>query len=319
MPNSRTGAQRTRPCDLLFVLRPALMVPLWLFYTLGARLSSHEGWRFEVVLLPSAREWLGLLAMTAILGGGYLLNQMVDVETDRLNDKLFFLPRGIISMRTAGVELAVVWVLGLSVAWTLGLEFLRVALAAVAVSLTYSAEPVRAKARAGLDVLWNAIGFGLLAALGGAAATGALPGGDALWSVGSYAAAVAGVTASTVVLDREGDERAGLRTTAVALGETRTSLIGVLLLAAALGLALVARAPAAGVAALAALGLALVAHVRGDRAARVRSIQLGVGAFALSASFYSPYLLVLAVLVTLASRAYYRRRFGFVYPGPEPR
>ncbi len=244
-----TGVGPAQPLDFVFMLRPALLVPLWIFFAQGARLVSHRGWLFDRVLLPGVGEWLGLLSISGILAGGYLLNQMVDVETDRLNDKLFFLPRGIITMRAAAFELMLVWFVSLAAALPLGSGFLWMAFAALAFSVTYSAGPLRAKARAGIDVLWNAAGFGLVAALAGVAATrgplwGALP-ASALWSIGSYAAAVAGVTASTIVLDREGDERSGLRTTAVVVGERGTSLAGVLLLAAAAAMGLFARDPVA--------------------------------------------------------------------------
>ncbi len=330
-----TGVGPAQPLDFVFVLRPVLMIPLWVFFAQGARLASHRGWLFETVLFPNVGEWLGILSITGILGGGYLLNQMVDVETDRINAKLFFLPRGIISMRAAAVELAVIWLVSLTVAFQLGAGFIWTALAALAFSVTYSAGPIRAKSRVGADVLWNAAGFGLVAALAGVAASraagvspmtgtpaaGMLLGsvsGPALWSIGSYVAAVGGVTASTIVLDREGDERAGLRTTAVALGERGASLVGVLLLAAAAALGLLARDAVAVGGAFIALAFAVRAHARGDRASRIRANQLGVAAFGLFAALFSPYVLVLAALVVLGSRRYYRGRFGFAYPGPEP-
>ena len=135
-------------------------------------------------------------------------------------------------------------------------------------------------------------------------------------ALASYAAAVAGVTASTIVLDREGDERAGLRTTAVVLGERGTSALGVALLAAALVLGVLARDPVAVVGSAVSVGLAAAAHRSDDRRSRIRANQFGVAAFVLAAGFFSPYVLVLVAAVTLASRAYYRSRFGFAYPGP---
>ncbi len=316
-----TGIGPARPFDFVFLLRPALMVPLWIFFAQGARLASHRGWWFETVVFPGVREWLGLLAITGILGGGYLLNQIVDIETDRLNDKLFFLPRGIISGRSARVELAIVWIAAIAVALVLGTPFLWVAVAALALSVTYSSRPVRAKTRGGLDVVWNSVGFGLTAVLAGLAATRA-PGahlvtGGAVWSLVSYAAAVAGVTASTIVLDRDGDRRTGLRTTAVVIGERATSLLGVALLASAFAFGLIANDIVAVTGSAVSFALAVRAHRRADRASRIGANQLGVAAFAFAASVFSPYLLVLLVIVTLGSRLYYRRRFGLVYPGPD--
>jgi 4-hydroxybenzoate polyprenyltransferase len=313
-----TGAGPARPLDFVFVLRPALLAPLWIFFAQGARLAAKRGWWFDTVFVPGAVEWLGLLSITGILAGAYLLNQIVDVETDRLNNKLFFLPRGIIGIRAAWFELGLVWLVALGVAVWLGGPHIRVSAAALAISVTYSASPVRAKSRAILDIVWNAAGFGLVGALAGfatrpASSSSPLP----VLSLLSYAAAVGGVTASTIVLDRDGDRQAGLRTTAVALGGRVTSLVGLLLLTVAVLLGLAAMDPVAVGGSVVSLALALRAHRRMDRASRVSANQLGVAAFALGASVFSPYLLVLLVGVVAASRAYYRRRFGFSYPGPE--
>lgn len=95
--------------------------------------------------------------------------------------------------------------------------------------------------------------------------------------------------------------------------------MGVVLLAAAVAMGLLGRDPVALVGSLVALALAVRAHTRGDRASRIRANQLGVAAFGLAAAFFSLYVLVLAAVVVLWSRLYYRRRFGFAYPGPGSR
>ncbi len=334
-PRLNGGGPPARPLDFVFLLRPALMVPMWVFVAQGARLPSAVSWGFEVRLVPGAGEVLALLAMTGVLGGAYILNQIVDIESDRVNSKLFLLPRGIISRRAAILELAVSWTVGLLAALLLGPWFAGLAAAALLISVTYSLRPIQAKARPGLDILWNALGFGCVATLcglavtrlGAGAETGAwsigaatvLPvaAANATWSVAAYATAVAGVTASTVIPDREGDERGQLRTTAVVLGDRMTSLLSVVLLAGATLLGVAARDPVAAGASGVACVAAVIAHRSGRREVRVRLNQVAVAAYALLAGVFSPYLLALVAAVTLGSRAYYRRRFGFAYPGPD--
>ncbi|MCD4690872.1 UbiA family prenyltransferase, partial [bacterium] len=195
---SRMGVEGpARPLDFVFILRPAVIVPLWIFFAQGARLPSQSGWAFRIVVLPSAVEWMALASITGILAGAYLLNQLLDIETDRLNDKLFFLPRGIISVRAAWIELVIIWCGAAGLASALSLASRWAALAAFAFSVTYSAPPVRAKSRVGLDVLWNAIGFGLAGTLAGlttvtsAAAAGSWGGAGALGAVGGWGAEIA--------------------------------------------------------------------------------------------------------------------------------
>jgi 4-hydroxybenzoate polyprenyltransferase len=304
-----------RPLDFIFLLRPAVMVPLWLFLVHGARLASRPESLWSPTLLPSLRTTLALVSMSCMLGGAYILNQIADIESDRLNDKLFLLPRGIISVRAARLELVVVWILALVAAFALPVRFAVVLAASLLLSLTYSNRPVRAKARAPLDLLWNAIGFGALGAAGGWTAAGATLGAHALPAL-SYVLAVAGITASTTIPDLEGDEATGLSTTVSLLGKNATSLLALILLTSAAIAGMIAREPVAVFGSLLSLPGLARAHASGRREDRTSANQIAVIVFALLVCIWSPYLLVMLGAVFGASRVYYRRRFGISYPGP---
>mgnify|MGYP001138511425 CR=1 FL=1 len=307
------GGLLFRCLDRLFILRPAVMVPLWVFFVSGAtgalRASGHAG----PMLLPPRTVAIGLAAMSAILGGGYLLNQIVDVEGDRANDKLFFLPRELISAGSARAELAVVWLIAAAIALALPVAFQAVAVAALVLNVTYSSRPIRAKARFPLDLIWNGLGFGLVATFSGWA-TVSPPGLRCLQLGFAYTLAVAGVTASTTIPDLKGDSATGLRTTAVVLGRHRTSCIAVLLMALAALTGLVIRDPVASVGSLLSLPMLIRAHVTGSSRDRLAASQVSVGVFCLLVSIRAPFLLALVALVVLGSRLYYRRRFGMTYP-----
>lgn len=307
----RRAPLHLRALDFVFILRPAALVPLWLFFFRGVSLATGG----RMVVVPSARAITGLCSMTAALGGCYLLNQIRDIETDRLNDKLYFLPRGIVSVRSAWIELGVLWIGAALLAIPLSSEFAWLLAAAVALSWTYSAPPLSAKTVAPLDLIWNGLGFGLVGAAAGWACVAPLT-SDVMLPAVSYALAVSGVIASTTILDVEGDRALGMRTTAAALGEKGTSLAAVALVVAG-GVAGVAARDLVGVAGpLAALPLLIVAHVRGTRKLRVAANQFAVLAFVLAVGVGSPVILVLTAAVVLASRLYYRARFSVAYPGP---
>lgn len=308
-------SMKARPLDFVFLLRPAVMVPLWLFLVHGSRLASGPESVWSPTLLPTVRTILALVSMSPMLGGAYILNQIADIETDRLNDKLFLLPRGIISVRAARFELAAVWVLALAAALALPVRFALVLAASLLLSVTYSNRPVRAKTRAPLDLLWNAVGFGALGAAAGWTASGGTLGAHALPAV-AYVLAVAGITASTTIPDLEGDEATGLSTTVSKLGERATSLLTLILLGAALVVGVIAREPVAVLGPLLSLPGLVRAHVSGRRRDRTLGNQMSVGVFGLLVCIWSPYLLVMLVGVFAVSRAYYRTRFGISYPGP---
>ena len=153
----RSGMSRGHALDYIFILRPTVMVVAWVFFIWGASLAaSRTGLTGPFgMLVPNV--WLGLLATTAAIGGGCLLNQIVDVETDAVNDKLFLLPRGIVSMRAARMELGIVWALALAGAAVMGGRFLAIMVVGLVINAPYSAPPVCAKSRFPLDLMWNGL------------------------------------------------------------------------------------------------------------------------------------------------------------------
>lgn len=301
-----------RVFDYLFILRPAVMVPLWVFFIAGT--ATGLGRRGAALVLSLPRESIvGLVAMTALLGGGYVLNQIRDIESDRANRKLFFLPSGLISLRAARLELAVVWLVACALSLSLSWQFRLLAAASLFLNVTYSAGPMPGKSRFPLDLLWNGLGFGLVAFLAGAASAGPIPGSAAGLGI-CFALSVAGVTASTTILDVKGDGLAGLRTTAIVLGEKRTSLLAVGLMSCAVALGLWLRDSVAFFGPLLSLPMLLRAHASGSRRDRIVANQAAVAAFALVVSLRAPVLPILILVTYLASRAYYRARFDLTYP-----
>ncbi len=311
--------EAARPVDYLFLMRPAALVPLWIFYFAGsglARAAAGAAPGSPLSITPDAL--LGALAMTAALAGGYLLNQVADREGDRLNRKLFLLSGGIVPLRHVWVQFAALWMAAAALSLPLPLSFRWIVAASALFCITYSLPPVRAKARFPLDLLWNGLGFGALTTAAGWCAT-APPGRALAGPCACYALAVAGIIASTTVPDVEGDRASGLRTTAVALGERGAGVLSLALIATAALVGGIARDLPGLAGSVLSLPLLLRAHLTGARADRIIANQAAVAAFALAMVARSLYPTVLFIAVALLSRAYYRRRFGFAYPGPGTR
>lgn len=311
-----------RPIDYLFLMRPAALVPLWIFYFAGhglARsLAAAPGSPAGGPLALTTEGLTGLLAMTAALAGGYLLNQAMDREGDRLNRKLFLLSGGVVPLRHVWVEFACLWALAAVLSFRLPWAFRWIAAASAALCVTYSLPPVRAKARFPLDLVWNALGFGALSTAAGWATAAPLH-PSLLGPCGCYAIAVAGIIASTTVPDVEGDRATGLNTTAVALGERGASWLSLGLVGTAALVGGVVRELPGLLGSLASLPLLLRAHLTRARPDRTSANQVAVAAFAVAVAPRSLYPVVLLAAAALASRAYYRGRFGITYPGPETR
>jgi len=315
--------QRATLLDYVFMARPAALVPVWIFYFAGfgaaavaARAPGSTSWTSLFALTP--RAVCGAAAMTAVLAGGYVLNQVRDREGDGLNDKLFLLSRGIVPLRAAWVELVVLWVAAAVLSLPLQPAFRWIALGSAALCATYSLPPVRAKARFPIDLVWNGAGFGGLSTAAGWVAGGQPP-GAATGMAGCYALAVAGIIASTTIPDVDGDRVTGLRTTAVALGERGASALALALVTAAAVAGALLRDVPGLVGSAVSVPLLARAHTTGARVDRVRANQTAVAVFALATLTRSVYPLALLALAYFGSRAYYRRRFGLSYPGPGTR
>jgi len=303
-----------RPLDFVFLLRPPSLVPLWIFQLTGVRVAAMSSGRTLPFLGAPAQALSGLLAMTLVLAGGFVLNQIADRESDRTNRKLFLLADGLISLKAAWVELLVLWVAALFISLALPGPFRLVLIASLALNLTYSVRPVRAKATFPLDLAWNGLGFGLAAYAAGLTSMGVVEG---IWSAraASYALSVAGVIASTTIPDIEGDLRAGLHTTGVVLGARRTSALCLVLLVMGAACGWRAGDLLGTFAPLLSLPLLVRAHRTQERPHRIMGNQVAVGLFALIAGVHVPLVLLLLAVVYFATRTYYRARFGIAFPG----
>jgi 4-hydroxybenzoate polyprenyltransferase len=314
MPNERSPSRIVRVLDFLFVLRPAALVPLWVFFLAGARLAASGNALPFPLFFPPRTAFIGLLSMTFVLAGGYILNQICDRATDRENRKLFLVESGAVPMRAAWAELAVLWICAALLSLALSPPFRAVLAASLALTVTYSLPPVRAKARTPWDLVWNAAGFGLAGVLSGYASMAPLA-PRAIAVGGAYALSVAGIIASTTILDIEGDRKAGLRTTATVLGETNTGRLAVWLLAAGAAIGFVARDTVGIAGPLLSLPFLVRAGTTGRRSDRIRAHQIAVAIFAILVGVHAVYLLASLCAIYFLSRFYYRSRFGFAYPG----
>jgi 4-hydroxybenzoate polyprenyltransferase len=134
---------------------------LLVFAALG--FSKHL---FEPV--PLLRALVAFAIFCALSGVVYLVNDIADVERDRLHPRKRRRPiaSGALEVRTAGIAAAVLGSASLGAALPLGWGFLAVAAAYLALNLAYS---LRLKEIVILDVLSVSLGFVLRAIAGGVA------------------------------------------------------------------------------------------------------------------------------------------------------
>jgi 4-hydroxybenzoate polyprenyltransferase len=300
--------------DYVFLLRPVILVPGWVFLVMGYHSGRAWGGEPASPWYPTGRLLLSLVVFTAIMGAIYILNQICDREADRLNRKLYLISEGRISLAAAALELGLLNGAAVLLAWA----FFPPAYAALAVvsvisGIAYSVRPVRLKARAGWDIVANGVGFGGIAFVMGWL-TGAPLHPVAVLRTLPYVLAVGAIHTNATVLDLEGDRAAGDNTIAVRLGLRPTLWLGTVLacgsLLAALALGETITFVWAGASAVAFAWAAWGA----ETGRSVTANQLSGRAFVLLQGLRFPYFLLWLAVVYGATKWYYRSRFGVDYP-----
>jgi 4-hydroxybenzoate polyprenyltransferase len=294
--------------DLVFFARPMLVIPVWTVYLHFFATETSAGY---ASVLPDRTSIIHLIALTLIFKGTYVFNQLFDIESDRINDKLFFLPRGIISTTTAWIYYVVLSLAGILVIIFLDPDAIRPVAAIVILGILYSVPGVRLKDSPFGGLIANAVAYGLLIpwmisdlVSGEYPVTGMIP----------YFLAIAAGYVLTTIPDHDGDLATGKRTMAVILGPRGALWLTLLTVLATVGASISAGNSEMAIVA----GLTLVGVVSLLISFKYRLLMLTckmpillltlvAGAHYL---FY-PGLLLLTIILT---RLYYKRRFGIVYP-----
>ena len=287
-------------------MRPVLLGPVWTMVLVGHSRAPGCGFGED-----SDRLGTVLLLFSLLMGGIYILNQVSDVEVDRLNNKLFLLANGWVPTKSALVQgwmfLVIAVGAGFYLQWKLGALFLL----AMGLGMAYNA---RWKGKPILGLMANMVGFGVLAfAVGGMAASSDI-GWRTLWYSIPYPLAIGAVYAHTTVLDVEGDRKIGKETLAVRFGCNVALWLGVVFVACAIGVAWILGDRIMLLAGGMALLLFAQAMISKEERAIDRASKGAILALSLRMAWTYPWYLVLMGGTFLGSRWYYRRRFGMCYP-----
>ncbi len=301
--------------DYIMLLRPTLMMPVWMFMFYGHYSACCRGLR-GFALPSETRFWLAMLAITLISGTAYIVNQIFDIETDRINRKLFLLPDGIISVKAAWTYLAVLSVAGLAIAFSLGKTPFLLIFTIWVTGFMYSVPPFRFKGKPIIDMVWNSIGYGLLTFLLGYWTCADKIDSNAILNSIVYMLSVAGVYAETTIADIEGDRADGAITIGVLMGKKATAVVGAVLMAASAVVAFLLHNWIGFIPALITFLLFLPVPAAGERLVSKAkfAFRLAGGIYALNIGIHYPIYILMGAVVYAAMKIYYKNRFGLNYP-----
>jgi 4-hydroxybenzoate polyprenyltransferase len=283
-----------------------LIIPVWTVLLLG---FSNNG--KHPPFTPNMM-WI-FLAVTGLSGAVFLLNQIFDIESDRINDKVHFLPKGYVKVRTARAMFIILNLISITISFAISVTAGLIGAAIMFLGIAYSAPPFTIKDRAWPALLGNGFGHGALVYLLGYCSLGGAfwPG---LLKSSPYFFSVAAVYIGTTLADIEGDRRTGKKTLAVQWGFRNSTYFMVVCYFISLIAGFFSGDYAFLYAALAVAPLYLWLLIAHNVRIALTALKLSIVTLSLAASYYYPgYIIFLAILI-FATRFYYKRRFGLNYP-----
>ena len=301
----------SRLFDFLFILRPTLYYPIWTFF-----LAGHWGGKTlgggEIGIREPGGFWPIIIALSCIVGSVFILNQIKDIETDRVNGKLFLLSDGIISIKAAYMEAALLalagLILGFFIDWQLGL---LLAVLFILSGYCYNYPPAAWKDCAIMGIVTNA-GAGLLIYSVGWYAAG----GEPLVPLNSIAYVMAGASVylNTTLPDRKGDGSTGKITFGVKYGVRNTAIWALIFEVLMLALAACFKDQLLFISGIIMLPFFAYGALKATVEDVTRATKFSVLALAVAVCIIYPMYLLPIFGVFFLSKWYYKTRFNLNYP-----
>lgn len=302
--------------DYIFVMRPTLFFPVWTVFWGGYHAKSifdpgyggqNAGAAHTAMLIVIA------ILLSLLMGAIFIFNQIADIETDKKNNKLFFIANDIIHKSEAALEGTLLAIIAIGIAvifdYKLGLIF---SLIFIACGIIYSFKPFNWKDKAILGIVANFLGGWSVAACGWIA------GRTSSWMFAihaiPYAVGLVAVYLLTTLPDIPGDRAAGKVTFGVKYGVKATTYLAAVFELTAVILSFWLRDYILCIPAIMAFPLFLVAAARQQMTDILRAIKFTVLFASLAVCVKYPAYFVVILVVFFVSKWYYRKRFNLDYP-----
>lgn len=316
-------------CDCFFLLRIPLLVPVWTVLALGWITGSDKAtpggciFRNDNANHNEGIFWIAFVCFSLIVASIYVLNQISDIKSDRINRKLFILPNGLISVRTAWMLTALCAFLGIA-GGVLFLDKVMVVffILSLVLGVLYNLPPVNLKNRALGGVTANFLGHGVLtyltgwyAAYFGNEVTFALIGKGAVVSL-SAGFANAAVFLATTVPDATGDKSTGKLTFCVTYGEKKTAFAAAVACAFALlfSFTLDYNAWVMIIPSAVSLLVFFIFAISAEKELAYKTFRWPVIILSVFVVIFIPLYGGIILITLIISRIYYKKRFNIEYP-----
>ena len=216
-----------KPSTFLELARPFTLVAPSLGFLSGGitaiGAAPREPWSTDLIVYPL----IGALMAAVLNAASNALNQIYDLEIDRVNKPKRPLPRRRLSIRDAWVFTWATYALALMLAWLVAPngrhECFWIVLIATVITFLYSAPPFRTKRLGIWANVTIAIPRGVLLKVAGWSAVKTIAGLEP-WYIGAiFGLFLLGATTTKDFADMEGDRRGGCRTLPLQFGVRRAA------------------------------------------------------------------------------------------------
>jgi 4-hydroxybenzoate polyprenyltransferase len=217
----------TRARVLLEFSRPFTLVAPALGFASGAATAigaaPREAWSSDLILYPL----IGLTMAAVLNAASNALNQIYDLDIDRVNKPKRPLPSGRLSLRDAWMFTFITYVIAIALAWFVQPggrhECFWIVLVATAITILYSVPPFRTKRLGIWANVTIAIPRGVLLKVAGWSAVKTVFGLEP-WYIGAiFGLFLLGASTTKDFADMEGDARGGCRTLPIIYGVRRAA------------------------------------------------------------------------------------------------
>ncbi len=296
--------------DYIFAARPMLHLPVWTVYLVALHYHHQlSGESFDLIDLVI------MICLNLLFAGAFYINQVFDFESDRDNNKLGFLQKGMISEREMMAAFLLCSVVAIGVGPFISKITLFLFILIFLLAHIYSAPPLRLKDRPVGGLISNMLAHGFIIAIIVMPGMNAHNNGLLGWDTPFYLSlTVGGTYILTTIPDIVGDREAGKRTIGVALGVNISLVISFILFGLAAAIAFIdGQAPLFYLAGL-AIFLVMAAMMIRTEGAVLIAAKLPILGLTLLAGYWYPFYFLFVVALLVATRIYYLKRFGIIYP-----
>ena len=216
-----------RAALLLEFSRPFTLVAPALGFASGAATAAgaapRESWSLDLLLFPC----IGLVMAAVLNAASNALNQIYDLEIDRINKPKRALPSGRLSIHDAWTFTLIAYGVALALAWLVAPggrhECFWIVVVATIITVLYSAPPFRTKRLGIWANVTIAIPRGVLLKVAGWSSVKTIVGLEP-WYIGAiFGLFLLGASTTKDFADMEGDARGGCRTLPIIYGVRRAA------------------------------------------------------------------------------------------------